>query len=72
MDQIKTFLEKYAFGVCTFLGEKFGVASSSIRIFFIYTTFLAFGSPVIIYLVLAFLMNLHKHLRTQRSTVWDL
>jgi phage shock protein C len=71
MENLKTHMEKYAFGVCAFLGEKFGIASASIRLFFIYTSFLTFGSPVIIYLALAFLMNLHKHLRNQRSTIWD-
>ncbi len=71
MEILKTSLEKYAFGVCTFLGARFGIASASIRLFFIYTSFLTLGSPVVIYLALAFLMNLHKHLRNQRSTVWD-
>jgi phage shock protein C len=72
MENIKVNMEKYAFGVCTFLGEKLGIASASIRLFFIYTSFLTFGSPVILYLAIAFLMNLHKHLRKQRSTVWDI
>ncbi len=71
MEILKTYLEKHAFGVCTFLGDRLGVATASIRLFFIYTSFLTFGSPVIIYLILAFLMNFHKHLRNQRSTVWD-
>jgi len=72
MENLKSYLEKHAFGVCAFWGEKLGIATSSIRLFFIYTSFLTFGSPVIIYLTLAFLMNLHKHLRNQRSTIWDL
>ncbi|HSZ26309.1 MAG TPA: PspC domain-containing protein [Cytophagaceae bacterium] len=71
MENLKTYLEKYAFGVCASLGEKFGIASASIRLFFIYTSFLTFGSPLVLYLILAFLMNFHKHLRNQRSTVWD-
>ena len=72
MEILKTNVEKYAFGVCTFLGEKFGIATGSIRLFFIYTSFMTLGSPVILYLILAFLMNLHKHLRNKRSTVWDI
>ncbi len=71
MDILRTNLEKYAFGVCTFWGARLGIATASIRLFFIYTSFLTFGSPLIVYLGLAFLMNLHKHLRNQRSTVWD-
>ena len=69
-DRIQHFFEKYAFGVCTRLGEILGVATSSIRLFFIYASFITFGSPVIIYLSLAFIMNIRKHLR-RRSQVWD-
>ncbi len=54
------------------LGEKLGIASSSIRLSFIYVSFLTFGSPVILYFVLAFWMNVSKHLRRERSSVWDL
>jgi len=69
-DRIQHFFESYAFGVCTHLGEKLGVATSSIRLFFIYASFITFGSPVIIYLSLAFIMNMRKHLR-KRNQVWD-
>ena len=69
-DKIQQFFESYAFGVCTHLGDKLGVATSSIRLFFIYASFITFGSPVILYLSLAFIMNIRKHLR-KRSQVWD-
>lgn len=62
-------VEGYAFGVCEKLGEKLGIASSSIRLFFIYTSFLTVGSPILVYLALAFVMNLRKHLR-RRNPVW--
>ena len=68
--RIQHFFEEHAFGVCTRLGEKMGIATSSIRLFFIYASFLTFGSPVIIYLGLAFIMNMRTHLR-RRSTIWD-
>lgn len=68
--RIQHFFEKNAFGVCTRLGEKLGIATSSIRLFFIYLSFLTFGSPIILYLVLAFIMNMRRHLR-RRSTIWD-
>ena len=68
--RIQHFFEKHAFGVCTRLGEKLGIATSSIRLYFIYLSFLTFGSPVILYLVLAFIMNLRRHMR-RRSTIWD-
>ncbi len=67
--QIQAFFEDKAFGVSERLGEKLGIASSSIRLFFIYASFLTFGSPVIIYLALAFIMNIRRHLR-RRNSVW--
>jgi phage shock protein PspC (stress-responsive transcriptional regulator) len=70
VQRIQTFFEKYAFGVCTALGDKMGIATSSIRLFFIYASFLTFGSPIIIYLSLAFILNMRSHLR-KRSTIWD-
>lgn len=70
INKIQHFFEEYAFGVCTRLGEKLGIATSSIRLFFIYASFLTFGSPIIIYLALAFVMNMRKHLR-RRDAIWD-
>jgi phage shock protein C len=70
MKRIQTFFEQKAFGVCAKIGEKLGVPISSIRIFFIYSSFLTFGSPVILYLSLAFIMNFRKHLRRKNNPVW--
>ena len=70
MRKIVDFFEDKAFGVCSRLGEKLGLASSSIRLFFIYSSFLTFGSPIILYLILAFIMNIRKHLRRRRNLVW--
>ncbi|AKD04447.1 PspC domain-containing protein [Pontibacter korlensis] len=72
MKRLQYFIESQAFGVCAMLGEKLGFASSSIRLTFIYVSFLTMGSPVLLYLMLAFWMNVSKHLRRERSTVWDL
>ncbi|MGK7388946.1 MAG: PspC domain-containing protein [Candidatus Cyclobacteriaceae bacterium M2_1C_046] len=68
MKAVQSFFEKYAFGVCSRLGEKLGIASSSIRLFFIYSSFLTFGSPIIVYLAMAFVMNIRKHIR--RCRMW--
>ncbi|SHK80870.1 PspC domain-containing protein [Reichenbachiella agariperforans] len=69
MKGIQDYFEKHAFGVCARLGEKLRLPSSSIRLFFIYASFLAFGSPLIVYLSLAFVMNFRKHLR-RRHSLW--
>ncbi len=70
MEKIKYFVEKYAFGVCSYLGDRLGIATSRIRLYFIYTSFITMGSPVIIYLVIAFWLNLKKYIR-QRYTLGD-
>lgn len=60
--RLKSFVEYQAFGVCTKIGEKMNIASSKIRLWFIYISFLTLGSPIIIYMVLAFWMNLKKYI----------
>jgi phage shock protein C len=72
IEAIKYFFEKKAFGVCTYLGEKIGIGSGRIRLYFIYTSFITLGSPVILYLVLAFWVNLRNYIYKRRSSVWDL
>jgi phage shock protein PspC (stress-responsive transcriptional regulator) len=72
--RIQAYFEKQAFGVCEWWGNKLGLKTQSIRLFFIYLSFLTFGSPLIIYLVMAFLLE-HKnyvYVRKKRRTVWDL
>ncbi|MCB0698912.1 MAG: PspC domain-containing protein [Chitinophagaceae bacterium] len=63
---IKSFIEWKAFGVCTAIGDKIGVASSRIRLWFIYISFLTLGSPIIIYMILAFWMNLKRYILMSR------
>ena len=70
MKRIQQFFEKYAFGVCTRLGEKLSIPTSSIRLLFIYSSFLTFGSPVLLYLALAYVMNFRKWLRRRNNSLW--
>jgi phage shock protein PspC (stress-responsive transcriptional regulator) len=72
IQSIKNFFEKQAFGVCTMLGEKLQMRTSVIRLFFIYTSFLAIGSPVVIYMILAFWMKMKNYVNSKRTSVWDL
>ncbi|OJV51528.1 MAG: PspC family transcriptional regulator [Bacteroidetes bacterium 43-16] len=60
--KLKSFVEYQAFGVCTKLGEKMNIASSKIRLWFIYISFLTLGSPIIVYMILAFWMNLKRYI----------
>ena len=73
VDLIKTWFERQAFGVCEWWGEWLNIKSSNIRLFFIYTSFLAVGSPFILYLIMAFWMRLGKMIsQKRRGSVWDL
>lgn len=66
MKRLKDFVEWTAFGVCTAIGEKLGIATTRIRMWFIYISFLTMGSPVIIYMVLAFWMNIRRYIMNAR------
>ena len=68
----KYFFEKRAFGVCAFLGEKLQMKTSAIRLFFIYATFLTAGSPIILYMILAFWLKLKDLVHSRRTSVFDL
>ncbi|PUZ30246.1 phage shock protein C (PspC) family protein [Chitinophaga costaii] len=73
MNRLKEFVEWQAFGVCTAIGERLGIATSRIRLFFIYITFLAMGSPVIVYMILAFWVNMKDYiLRDRRNPLRSL
>ncbi|MFT4755858.1 MAG: phage shock protein C, partial [Vicingaceae bacterium] len=60
IERIQYFFERYAFGVCGWWGQKLGLPSVNIRKFFIYFSFLTLGSPIILYLPMAFVLE-HKY-----------
>ncbi|HMT53891.1 MAG TPA: PspC family transcriptional regulator [Saprospiraceae bacterium] len=64
---IQPYVEKYSFGVCSYLAEKWGLNEAKVRTYFIYSSFITFGSPLIIYLAAAFWINIKKYLRTGES-----
>jgi len=66
MKKIREIVEMQAFGVCSAIGERLGVASSKIRMWFIYISFLTMGSPVIIYMILAFTRNIKNYILAAR------
>ncbi len=70
MKKLKSIVEWNAFGVCTAIGNRLGIATCRIRQYFMYTSLLTLGSPVIIYLVLAFWRNLRKYMWAARRNPW--
>lgn len=71
MWRLSDMLEKSAFGVCAYLGRKMGVASSRVRVYFIYFSFATLGSPVILYLVTAFWLNVRDYIRSRKNIIWE-
>lgn len=61
-DSNRHFLEKSVFGVCQVLGEWLKINPARIRLFFIYASFITFGSPLGLYLIIAFWLNIKKYI----------
>ena len=71
IESMRGLIEKSVFGVCQVIGDKFGIKASKVRIYFIYTSFIAMGSPLIIYLIMAFWLNVKKYFTRQDRIMWD-
>jgi phage shock protein PspC (stress-responsive transcriptional regulator) len=74
---IVSWFEQQTFGVCAWLGNKLGMQGTTIRLYFIYLSFFTFGSPIIIYFILAFLLENKKYFSRSsashvRRRTWDL
>jgi phage shock protein C len=73
--KVQNWFETKAFGVCTWWGKKLGISTTSIRMYFIYLSFFTVGSPVIMYFIMAFILE-HKEyfkpVKSRRRSVWDL
>ncbi|MBX7224859.1 MAG: PspC family transcriptional regulator [Chitinophagales bacterium] len=72
VEKVRDIIEMSIFGGCSWLGTRLRMPSKKIRLFFVYASFLAVGSPVIIYLILVFLLNLRYMIKGKRNPVWDI
>lgn len=70
MNNFKDFVEWNAFGVCTAIGNRLGIATSKIRQYFMYASVLTMGSPIILYMVLAFFRNVRKYVMAAKRNPW--
>jgi phage shock protein PspC (stress-responsive transcriptional regulator) len=66
MNKLRQFIEWQAFGVCSAIGAKLGIATSRIRMWFIYISFLTMGSPVVVYMIMAFWLNMKNYILSAR------
>ena len=65
MNRLKNFVEWNAFGVCSSIGDRLHISPCRIRQYFIYSSVLTMGSPIIVYMVLAFWKNMKNFFETQ-------
>lgn len=75
INKIISYFEHQAFGVCDWLGNKLGINPTRIRMYFIYLSFFTVGSPVIIYFIMAFILEHKDYFKTkpkQRKSIWDI
>jgi phage shock protein C len=68
---LKDLIERHAFGVCQQLGDRMHIAPVEVRKYFIYTSFIGMGSPLIIYLVIAFWFNMRRYIRRGTSILYE-
>ncbi|HEX4887744.1 MAG TPA: PspC family transcriptional regulator [Luteibaculaceae bacterium] len=74
IETITRFFELQTFGVCTWWGKKLGIDSNRIRKTFIYTSFITFGSPLIIYMAMAFILENKEYFKPggrKSPSVWE-
>lgn len=76
IDKIRYWFEQRAYGVCEWWGKKLGIKTTHIRMYFIYLSFFTFGSPIIIYFIMVFILEHKQSFKPsnyrRRSSVWDL
>jgi len=75
VQKILFYFELRSFGVCEWWARKLGINTSKVRLGFIYASFIALGSPLILYLAMAWILD-HKHYfklqRKKRTSIWEL
>ncbi len=70
--RLKYFSEKHGFHVSSRLADALGMRANSVRLFFIYISFVTAGLWFGVYLTLAFWWRLKDLIRAKRSSVFDL
>jgi phage shock protein PspC (stress-responsive transcriptional regulator) len=67
----RTLLDKQVFGICSVIADFLHMKASSVRFFFIYSSFFTLGSPFILYLIIAFLVRLKDLINSNRDSVYE-
>jgi phage shock protein C len=74
ISKIQAFFERQAFGVCEWWGKKLGINTGKVRKSFIYLSFITFGSPLVMYLIMAFILENKQFFKPgpRKKSVWDI
>ncbi|RZJ79549.1 MAG: PspC family transcriptional regulator [Pedobacter sp.] len=70
--RIVTFFEQRSFGVSTYLANKLNMSITKVRLFFIYSSFLAVGFPILFYILAAVVLDIRSYVKKVRLRVWDI
>jgi phage shock protein PspC (stress-responsive transcriptional regulator) len=74
LQKIAFFFEMRSYGVCSWWGRKLGIRPNKVRMGFIYATCIGLGSPLIPYLIMAWILE-NKHyfkLNAKKRSIWEL
>jgi len=72
IEELRSTFEKQGFEVCTRVGNRMRVKPDQIRLFFIYTSFIGMGSPIILYLSMATALRIKDYFWARKTSVFDL
>jgi phage shock protein PspC (stress-responsive transcriptional regulator) len=72
IQRVLDFFEKQAFGVLTRYANKIGVSVSSVRVLFIYASFITLGSPLVIYFIMLFFLRLKDSFYNKKRSIFEI
>lgn len=70
--RMRYFFERHGFDVASRLADRLGMRAKSVRLFFIYVSFVTAGVGFALYLTFAFWLRLKDLVYTKRTSVFDL
>ena len=69
--KIITYFEQRSFGVSTYLASKLNMSTAKVRLFFIYSSFLAVGFPILFYFLAAVVLDIRTYMKRMRLRIWE-
>ncbi|RYD68760.1 MAG: PspC family transcriptional regulator, partial [Sphingobacteriales bacterium] len=60
-----------SFGVSTYLASRLNMNTAKVRLFFIYSSFLAVGFPILFYFLAAVVLDIRTYMKKMRLRIWE-